>query len=420
MFIATTALKDFRRRLRDPAAFALWLGVPIAFGAMISLAFGGLGGDEAPTAEIWVVDEDESGLSGLLVTALATGGDLGFPVVAREVEPEQGRALIDAGQGSALLIIPADFGDDLLNERPTTLELVTNPTQSVLPQMVEESLRLVVDAVFYVQQVFSEPIARIADAAEASGDGFLANSDVAEISILINETMIRLDSLLFPPVIDLEIARPQQDGEASAAADGPGFVEAFLPSMLMMALVFMALGISEDIWVEKQQGTLRRALATPNAAAAFLAGKLLAATVLMAVVALASLAAARYLLGAEVQNLLVASLWTTFTGAFILLLVLPLHLFATSQRAGGILSGVVMMPLLMLGGSFFPFDFMPEAFARVGRLTPNGWALIQLNGILRADFDWTRLGLTAGGLVLAGAALFVVANRRMAGAFARS
>lgn len=419
MFVATTAIKDLKRRLRDPAAFAIWLGMPLALGLMISLAFGGFGGGGAPTAEIWVVDEDESTLSGMLVTALAAGGDLGFPLVAREVEPAEGRALIDDGEGSALLIIPADFGDDLLNQRPTTLELVTNPTQFVLPQMVEESLRLVVDGVFYLQQIFGEPISRIVDAAETN-DGFLDNSDVAEISILFNETMIRLDSLLFPPVVELEVVGPGRGDETADAATGPGFIDIFLPSMLFMALVFMALGISEDIWVEKQQGTLRRALATPNGSTAFLAGKLLAATLLMAIVALLSLAAARYLLGAQVQNLAVAWLWTTFAGAFFLILVFTLQLYATSQRAGGVLSGLVMMPLLMLGGSFFPFDVMPEAFVRIGRFTPNGWALIQLNGILRADVDWPRLGLTATGIAVVGIAFFFLANRRMAGAFARS
>jgi len=419
MFVIRTAIKDLKRRLRDPAAFAIWLGMPLALGTMISLAFGGLGSGQAPTAEIWVVDHDESTLSGILVTALAAGGDLGFPLVAREVESDEGRRLIDDGKGSALLIIPADFGDDLLNERPTTLELVTNPTQSVLPQMVEQSLELVVDAVFYLQQTLGEPISRIVDVAETD-DGFPQNSEVAEISILINDTMRRMDALLFPPVVELEIVGQNTDGDAEDAAGGPGFIDIFLPSMLFMALVFMAIGVSEDLWVEKRQGTLRRALATPNAAAKFLAGKVLGATLLMASVAFASLIAARYLLGAQVQNLVEAGLWTTFSGAFFLILVFLLQLYAKSQRGGGVLSSLIMMPLLMLGGSFFPFETMPEGFARIGRFTPNGWALLQLNDIMRANVEWGRLAATAAGLLLAGCILFFVANRRMAGAFARN
>lgn len=416
MFVIRTALKDLKRRLRDPAAFALWIGMPIALGTMISLAFGGLSNGEAPTAEVWVVDQDESTLSGMLVTALAAGSDFGFPLLAHEVDLAEGRKRIDGGKGSALLIIPADFGGDLLNERPTRLELVTNPTQSVLPQMVEEGLRLAVDGVFYVQQTLGEPISRIVDAADTS-DRFLPNSDVAAISVLFNEAMMRMDALLFPPVIDIDVVRPQESDEDTPQR---GFIDVFLPSMLFMALVFMALGISEDLWVEKQQGTLRRALATPNAAAKFFAGKLLAATALMAVVTLTALVAARYVLGAQAQNLVPAVLWTTYSGAFFVLLVCLLQLYASSQRAGGVLGSLIMMPLLMLGGSFFPFEVMPAGFMRIGRFTPNGWALIQLNDILSADVDWGRLAVTAAGLGLAGAILFLVATRRMAGAFARS
>lgn len=418
MFALRTALKDIRRRLRDPSAFAIWLGIPLVLGLVINLAFGGLAsGGRSPTAEIWVVDEDESALSGMLVTALTAGGDFGLPVVAREVELAEGRERIEDGDGSALLIIPSDFGGDVLNARPTRLSLVTNPTQYVLPQMVEESLQLIADAVFYIQQVFRAPIDRIASEADA-GNEFLDDRAVAEISILINRTIVRMDSLLFPPVITLDIVRP--DGSGPDADREVSFIEIFLPSMLFMALFFLALGVSEDIWVEKQQGTLRRALATPHSAAQFLGGKLLAATMLMAIIAVVTLAAARYLLGANFDNLVQAWIWTTLSGAFLLTLVYPLQLFATSQRSGGVMTSIVVMPLLLLGGSFFPFDMMPEGLERIGRLTPNGWALTGLNDILRDDVVPGRLAFGVLGMLLIGSLLFVIANRRMSGPFVRS
>jgi len=418
VFVLRTALNEIRRRLADPFAFALWLGIPITMFGMIYLAFDGLsGGGEAPTAELLVVDEDESTLSGLLVTALAAGGDFGSPVVAREVGPDEGRSLIENGKGTALLIIPAAFGDDLLAAQPTGLELVTNPTQSVLPQMVEESLRLLVDAAFYVERIFGDQIGRILDAGETAG-GQPSDAEVAEISILINQTMRRLDSLLFPPVIELEVVRGDQ--EPGDEADGPGFVDIFFPAILFMALFFMAAGFSEDIWVEKHQGTLRRALATPNRPAAFLAGKLLGAAALIGVVCLAALLGAKYLLGAAVENLWLAFVWALVSGALFLLFLLALQLHATSQRAGGMLINLIMLPLLILGGTFFPFEVMPESLARIGSFTPNGWALIQLFDIVGGEIDPARLGIGLGALALAGALLFVIASRRMAGAFVRS
>ena len=419
MFILRTARKDIQRRLKDPFSFAIWLGIPLALGLAITLAFGGFSSGRTPTAEVWVVDEDESTVSGMVVTALASGGDFGFPLVAREVEAGEGRKLIDNGKGSALLTIPPNFGDDLLNSRPTELSLVTNPTQFFLPEIVEESLNLVVDGVFYLQQTIGEPIRQIVDSADTS-DGFLENRDVAEISILINEAMIRMDTLLFPPVIDLEIVRRGEAADGEPASQGPGLIDAFLPSMLFMALVFMALGISEDIWVEKSQGTLRRALATPHASASFLAGKLLGATALMGAIVFLTIIAARFLLGAQSQNILQASVWGTLSGAIFVLFAYPLQLYAKSQRAGGVLSSLVIMPLMMLGGSFFPFEMMPEGLARIGRFTPNGWAQTELISILRDEADWLRVGISATGLIALGTILFFLANRRMAGAFVRN
>ena len=79
-----------------------------------------------------------------------------------------------------------------------------------------------------------------------------------------------------------------------------------------------------------------------------------------------------------------------------------------------------MMPLLMIGGSFFPFDMMPESLAQIGRFTPNGWALTELIGILRDTVNWGSLALSAAIMALIGILLFFIANRRLAGTFARN
>ena len=40
-YVWATAVKDLRRRLRDPLALVLWLGIPFAVLTLLSLAFGG-------------------------------------------------------------------------------------------------------------------------------------------------------------------------------------------------------------------------------------------------------------------------------------------------------------------------------------------------------------------------------------------
>ena len=49
-----------------------------------------------------------------------------------------------------------------------------------------------------------------------------------------------------------------------------------------------------------------------------------------------------------------------------------------THRAASLITAISMFPLLMLGGSFFPFEAMPSWMAQAGKFTPNGIVLEQL------------------------------------------
>ena len=66
-FLTAAVWKDIRRRLADPAAQLIWIGLPVVFGGMMSLVIGDSG--PAPKAHLLVVDEDRSFLSGLVGAA---------------------------------------------------------------------------------------------------------------------------------------------------------------------------------------------------------------------------------------------------------------------------------------------------------------------------------------------------------------
>jgi ABC-type multidrug transport system permease subunit len=72
----------------------------------------------------------------------------------------------------------------------------------------------------------------------------------------------------------------------------------------------------------------------------------------------------------------------------------------------------------MLGGSFFPFEFMPRGMAAIGRLTPNGWALLQLQGMLAGSIEPARLALAFAVLALASGLAFWLSLRRLRRGFA--
>ena len=192
----------------------------------------------------------------------------------------------------------------------------------------------------------------------------------------------------------------------------------FLPGLLFMSLLFVAQGIAEDLWVEHDSGTLRRVLVAPRRASAFLLGKLVAGLAVVGAILLIGLSLAALVYGIAWPSALGAWAWGLLSGFLFLLVLYVAYLFASSRRVASVLASMVIFPMMMLGGAFFPFEAMPAWMAAAGRLTPNGWALVQFKSILAGTPDALRLATTAAGLGVGCLALFFVALRRLRGRFA--
>ncbi|MGH7193988.1 MAG: ABC transporter permease, partial [Candidatus Saccharimonadales bacterium] len=114
-----------------------------------------------------------------------------------------------------------------------------------------------------------------------------------------------------------------------------------------------------------------------------------------------------------------AAVWSVLAGVAFFLIFLTIQLFATNQRAGAVLVNCLVFPLMFLGGSFFPFEAMPDWMAAVGRKTPNGWALEWLNVILFGSPEPPSL-LAALAILCIVSAIFFVIGQRLLRRFARS
>jgi ABC-2 type transport system permease protein len=135
--------------------------------------------------------------------------------------------------------------------------------------------------------------------------------------------------------------------------------------------------------------------------------------VVFLLVAVAALASARWLMDIPVESPVAVLLWMTLSGPVLLLLLTSLQLCAASQQTAHIVAFLVVFPLGMLGGGFFPFEFMPEWMARIGRLTPNGYALVQLKALMEGPVAPARLAAGFAALAAAGAVLFPLALWRL-------
>ena len=409
-FLVTCARKDLRRRLADPMALILWLSMPLLIGGLMSLIFGG-GSNTPLSIRVLLVDEDAS-LMGRLLSGAAGSGQASF----LDIEPvnrDDGYAQMNAGDASALVVLPSGFTDAVINERPTTITLVRNPSERILPAIVQTGAEMLVEALFYVQRTMGEPLRQIRT--QTSGvDQFPTNTTVAAISGSINDRLRSASPLLFPPALALEFV---STGAAANPAE-MNFGVLFLPSMLFMAVLFISQGMADDVWSEKEDGTLRRAAVLPHSLATFLAGKLVAAGAIMVAVGAFVLAVLVWMGAATIARVPAALLWVIFAGTALYCFFLVLQVLASSRRGAHALSNVVVFPMMMIGGAFFPFEAMPEWMRAIGAWTPNGLALVRFKEIVAGTATLPGVLGSALAIGLPAAVLFMLSARLAAGRFA--
>jgi ABC-2 type transport system permease protein len=387
---------------------ALWLGIPVFVLLLLYVLFGS--GEARPQGRLLIADEDGSFLSGLVVNAFRQEPLADFFRVER-LPRDQAYRQVRRGRASALLVIPKGFGRAVLRNEPVQLTLLKNPAERILPGIAEEALSLLVDAAFHFQAMAGDEIRKLSQTAESAAD--LPEASVAAASLEFYRIGRSLAGWLSPPRLRLET---QVLGPSSPARRG--FAAAYIPGMVFLALLFLAQGLSADLWRERARGVLRRWLATPRSMASLLAGKLLAAMIVSFAVSLIALGCGLRVAGLPLAPLVPATIWCTFSAALFFLLLSFVRLHAANERTAHVLVNLVLFPMMLLGGSLFPFEVMPASLARIGRLTPNGWALAQLRELLDGAADPMRLAMSGALLATIAAAAFLLAARRLRYRFA--
>ena len=361
-------VKDLRRLRRDPFSFAAWLGIPLILAVLMNMVFGRA--PAMPHGVLLVADNDNSMVSATMVAAFGHES-LSRMLTVEKVTTDQGRARIDQGDGSALLIIPSGLQQAWLLHQPYHLKLLTNPAQRILPRIIEESLSTILDESFFAT---------------------------------------RLDRANRPHVeIESVVLRQQLQYRTFAAV--------FFPGLIFMALLLVTNALAGEIWTERSLGTLRRVATMPVRLGTFLAGRLLFVALILSAIAVAGLAAVLWLAGVPLSSLPAAALWIVLSGLVFFMLFLLVALYGSGQRGANLLGNLVALPLALIGGSFFPFESMPQWMAAIGKRTPNGWAVVQFRAILFGSENALEMTWAAAGLVIAGAVAFTLALRRMRRSF---
>lgn len=394
-FVLSSMRKDLARWWQDRTAILIWLGIPFLVGGMITTLMDGGDGTQ-PHGILLLVDQDDSLLSGL-VAGVYTSGELGELITVEKVSLEDGNERINAGDGSGLLIIPEGFGDAFLNEVPVTLTLRTNPSQTILPGIITDVTEILLDAGFYAQRLFGAEIKEI-----TSPDSDADDAAVVALATRVNSKMDIIAPHLFPPAIDLEVV-PLPPSEPSLP-----LALMFLPGVIMMAILFAANSLAADYWAEKQNGTLRRLAFAPGRLTAFVTGKALAVGVVIGAIVLLTMTIGFLYHGVAWSEFLPSLTWLTISGVGIFAWFAVLQMLFVTQRSANLVTSILLFPLLMAGGSFFPLAVLPDWIAAIGRIAPNGFVVDRMATELITPAAWTIdlnswlivFAMTASGLMI--------------------
>lgn len=397
--------KDLIRRWRSPASTLVMLLFPFMMAGMIGAISSGPS-DQIPPTTLFVLDR-EDGLLGNFLAGGAVPEDSGFRLEVEKVG-EEGFARMENGEASAMLVIPENFTEDLIEGRTTTLRLVRNPAESIKPEILEQGTHVIATYLDVAVKVLGEELEQMFDMFES--DEMPTVLMVTQLSAAFYERISQAETYLFPPVVS--IGSTKEEG-----APRPNLFGYVLVMVSVMSVLFVAIRAVTDLYEDQRTGMLRRQLATPVPVAALVNAKVLFAVVFGVLVMLILLVAGAlfgwFQEAVPVHWVLLHSVAFSLAAAGLMTVLVSV---VRTEKQAGILAWIVVMAMSALGGSMFPAEILPEGVRNFSRLTLNYWAvegyldLIVRDGRLADVLPRTAL-LAGVGVVFAGVGQMLMQRR---------
>ncbi len=404
--------KDLLRRWRSPLYVLAMLAFPLIFSAMMALAFGGSDAG-LPRARLLLEDRD-GGLAGGLMKAFLSSDQVGdyLEVVA---VGEGGRQKIEDDEASALLIIPEGTTDDLFGGVPVTLEMVRNPSETILPEVAEQIAAVMADVMALGARLLRSQTGSVELGSIDSFDD-LGDQEFGRLAVSLRRLLARGQSYVSEPPIQLEVAalgKEDDDGPGAATTGASPTVTILLfvlPGISVYALFVIGDQMMRDVLTEAQLGTLRRQLSAPVTGGQIIAGKVLL-TAAVAGVALLILAAFAAALAPEPVDLAGFALLSLALVLAVTGFAALIYSLVRTESQGGTVAALVYLTLAFSGGSFVPLDNMPAVVRAVAPISPFYWAtegfrdLLAGGGLAEVMTPVAILGGLGLALLVAGALL---------------
>lgn len=407
----TTARLSIMRTWREKWGLISWLLIPLLMLFLMSLIGGG--GSSKPHGQLLITDYDESMLSGFVIGSISQGPIAEIFSVKR-VDEQQGKQLMNQGKASAWLVIEQDFMENYLNKRTAKLRLQKNPAQQALPQMVETGLNLAVDAGDYVQILFADELKLLKNMLES---GKYLDADLVFLTLAVKKVIKAAEKTISPPLLKLT-EKPTAKQPTDNSKSSSGFAKMMFPGSIFMSFIFAAMTMGLAFWGDKKNGVLARLASTPRGLDSYFLGQLINAKVMFLVIGLVLLTIGMGYFGVNLSISPILLLWLVFSGVLLWLFILTLCLLMPTQKAANIVVNGAVFPLIMLGGSFFPSEAMPEILVKIGSFLPNGFLLNAMKQFM-ADGNIAQTLLTPFLIGCAAMVILTLFNRHLLKRLAR-
>ncbi len=214
----------------------------------------------------------------------------------------------------------------------------------------------------------------------------LAQLTWLEIKIFLREPLGAIGSVVIPVVMFLVVGR-MLGGRGAAPAEGEvGFLRVGLPVMVSIFIAInTVLSLVTIISIYREGGILKRLRATPLRPQTILSAHVLVKLLFTAVtLGLMVLAGKRYYpvgLDVPVVAFVIALLFSTLS---ILSIGFVIASLVTTARFAQPIGAVILYPMIMVSGLFFPIEALPPAAQTVARFLPMTYVVSLLQGI------WSR------------------------------
>jgi ABC-2 type transport system permease protein len=384
--ILDIAQKDLLQILRDRKTFIFLLIMPIAFTLFFAIAFGGTGQSEADDRlPVGFLDQDQSALSGELGKVLA-----GSTVVRLDPNPPSTPADLDQlvadGKQAGAVIIPAGYGQSILDGAPRKLTVIADPSQPAASTVENEIL-------IAGQRLISA--ARIAQiAAQTTADPAAFDSALAAALAAWQNPPIRIDRTAGPAV------KAQSANSMWAAHSSPGMMLQFAIAGLMTAAAVIV--------TERKSRSLQRLLTTATSKLDILVGHYLAMFALILGQFFLLMTFGKIFLGVDYLRVPAATiLVAAAAAACISALGLLIGVFAKSEEQTTILVMIPMFVLSGLGGVWMPLEYTGATFQAIGHASPLAWAMDGFKNIVARGLGFNTVLIPVA--VLAGYTLLFFA-----------